>query len=62
METFGTLMDRGGKILCYGETVRETDWQVYGHLDNMAVRPPENKWIGFETVPFPHPTFIRLDE
>ena len=62
METFGSLIARGGKILDYCNTVRETDWQVHGHLGNVAVSPPEDKWIGYKTIPYPHPTFIRLPD
>ena len=59
METFESLMGKGAKVIGYGNIILETDFQILGHKNNWAICPPEKKWIGWKTIPFPHPTFIR---
>lgn len=59
-ETYRSLIEKGGKVIDYGDTICESDWQILGHENNRAICPPEDKWIGYKTIPFPHPTFVRL--
>lgn len=59
-ETFESLCASGGQVLGYGEVVRDTDYQILGHSGNTAISPPEERWIGWKTIPVPHPTFIRM--
>ena len=60
MDYYHTLIARGGKPVGYGQTILATDHQILGHKNNEAQCPPEEKWIGWVKVPFPHPTFVRL--
>lgn len=61
-EYYHTLLEKGGRVLDYGEVVQETDYQILGHKKNEAQTPPEKKWIGWKIIPFPHPSFIRMPE
>lgn len=61
-EYYHTLIEKGGRVLGYGEVVQATDYQILGHKNNEAQTPPDEKWIGWKTIPFPHPTFIRMPE
>ena len=59
-EYYHTLIEKGGKVLGYGNVITENDWQIMGNENNRAICPPEEKWIGYKTTPFPHPTFVRM--
>ena len=59
-EYYHTLIEKGGKVIGYGNVITENDWQILGHENNRAICPPEEKWIGYKTIPFPHPTFVRM--
>jgi uncharacterized small protein (DUF1192 family) len=59
-EYYHTLIEKGGKVIGYGNVITENDWQIIGHENGLAIRPPEKKWIGYKTIPFPHPTFVRM--
>lgn len=61
-EYYHTLLEKGGYVIGYGHTILATDYQVLGHKDNEAICPPEERWIGWKTIPFPHPTFVRLPQ
>ena len=62
-EYYHTLMEKGGRVLrSYVDVVQATDFQILGHKNNEAQCPPDDKWIGWKTVPYPHPTFVRLPE
>jgi hypothetical protein len=61
-EYYHTLVERGGKVVGYGEIIRATDWQVLGHKNNEGICPPEKRWIGWKTIPMPHPTFVRMPD
>lgn len=60
-EYYHTLMGKGGRVLrSYGDVVLETDYQILGHKDNEAQTPPDKQWVGWKTVPYPAPTFVRM--
>ena len=59
-EYYHTLIEKGGKVIGCGNVITENDWQIMGHENNRAICPPEEKWIGYKTIPFPHPTFVRM--
>lgn len=54
--------DEGGQALhdWDGDVITENDWQIMGNENNRAICPPEEKWIGYKIIPFPHPTFVRV--
>ena len=59
-EYYHTLIEKGGKVIGYGNVITADDWQIMGNENNRAICPPEEKWIGYKTTPFPHPTFVRI--
>ncbi len=54
------LIEKVGKVIGYVNVITENDWQIMGNENNRAICPPEEKWIGYKTIPFPHPTFVRI--
>jgi hypothetical protein len=56
----GNLLNRGGRVLRYGDTVLPSDHQVHHHLGNRTQSPPEEKWVGWKVIPVPSPTFVRM--
>lgn len=60
VNTYESLVANGGIVVGYNDVIRDSDWQIMGNEKNRAICPPEKKWVGWKTIPFPHPTFLRL--
>ena len=45
-EYYHTLIEKGGKVLGYGNVITENDWQIMGNENNRAICPPEENGSG----------------
>ena len=54
-EYYHTLIEKGGKVLGYGNVITENDSADYGERSNRAPGLPEEKWIGKGKITLSHP-------